>query len=79
MTGIYLTQKGKQEIESKIAERRKYSPIETEDDWYENGELNVYKEILASATIIPVEESWEHGSKFTNVKYKHGVIIQPKK
>jgi hypothetical protein len=83
MKGIYLTQEGKQEIEAKIAERRKYSPIETEDDWYENGELNVYKEILESATILPVEENWlkvfniEQG-KTTPETYPNGVIIKSK-
>ena len=87
MKGIYLTQEGKAEIEAKIAERRKYSPIENEDDWYENGELNVYKEILASAIIIPVEKSWleslpkgarDHEDTMI-FNYPNGVIIQPKK
>jgi hypothetical protein len=91
MKGIYLTQEGKQELEAKIAERRKYSPIETEDDWYENGELNVYKEILESATILPVEESWqetirkplenfqvENKDSTLEGNYPNGVIIKSK-
>jgi hypothetical protein len=84
MKGIYLTQEGKQELEAKIAERRKYSPIETEDDWYENGELNVYKEILESATILPVEDSWDNAIDTHDVEnafvkhYPNGVIIKSK-
>jgi hypothetical protein len=85
MKGIYLTQEGKQELEAKIAERRKYSPIETEDDWFENGELNVYKEILSSATILSVEESWSDmqilnndNLEYVKSKFANGVIIQPK-
>ena len=82
MKGIYLTEEGKQEIEAKIAEFEdiieKYKECKNWM-WFDAvGQLEVYKEILSSATILPVEESWEHGSKFTNVKYKQGVIIQPK-
>jgi hypothetical protein len=82
MKGIYLTQEGKQELEAKIAERRKYSPIETEDDWFENGELNVYKEILSSATILPVD-NWENIKDMLDINtlpisYRNGLIIQPK-
>ena len=87
MKGIYLTEEGKQELEAKIAERRKYSPIETEDDWFENGEINVYKEILSSATILPVEKSWDDVELYPpdnesqiekTLRLKNGVIIQPK-
>jgi hypothetical protein len=93
MKGIYLTEEGKAEIQAKIVERRKYSPIETEDDWFENGELNVYKEILSSATILPVEKSFyavedklKHHCGRTGCskddaifkEYLNGVIIQPK-
>jgi hypothetical protein len=81
MNGIYLTQEGKQEIEAKIAELEGINihlmkPSHTLGSL--EGRISTLKEILSSATILPVEESWEHGSKFTNVKYKHGVIIQPK-
>jgi hypothetical protein len=79
MKGIYLTEQGKQGIEAKIAEletTRKESSSDNND--YYLGRIKELKEILSSATVLPVEESWEHGSKFTNVKYKQGVIIQPK-
>ena len=79
MNGIYLTEKGKQEIEAEIAEletTRKESSSDNND--YYLGRIEELEEILYSATILPVEESWEHGSKFTNVKYKHGVIIHSK-
>ena len=82
MKGIYLTEEGKAEIQAKIAERRKYSPIETEDDWFENGELNVYKEILSSATILSVD-NWENIKDMLDINtlpisYRNGLIIQPK-
>jgi hypothetical protein len=82
MNGIYLTQEGKAEIEAKIAalEEVKHNCKKWPYcDWNEAVvEQNIYKKILSSATILPVEESWEHGSKFTNVKYKQGVIIHSK-
>jgi hypothetical protein len=83
MKGIYLTEQGKQEIEAKIAlyERLQYKSA------IHIGELNLLKEILSSATILPVEESWEeifsiHGmskviTNFSSI-YPQGVIIQPK-
>ena len=91
MKGIYLTQEGKQEIEAKIAE------IENEEDI--NSECwgissSIYQQILASATILPVEESWydvienvENESQSLILQtpfimkslYQQGVIIQPKK
>jgi hypothetical protein len=85
MKGIYLTQEGKQEIEAKIAEIESYEGLES-------GFADTLKEILSSATILPVEESWdkleenlleglhEH-TKLENVisiDYPQGVIIQPK-
>ena len=81
MKGIYLTQEGKQEIEAKIAE------IENEEDI--NSECwgissSIYQQILASATILPVEESWNDfynnsDSLYNQEDYPNGVIIQPKK
>jgi hypothetical protein len=81
MIGIYLTTDGKEAIEYRIDELEKVKDnCEKAYEWNQAViEQNVYKEILYSATILPVEESWEHGSKFTNVKYKQGVIIQPLK
>ena len=83
MKGIFLTQEGKQEIEAKIAE------LEKADIFYQENasslnpnnvsnstQLKIYKEILSSATILPVEEVWNRPS--TNKKYPNGVIIQPK-
>jgi hypothetical protein len=81
MIGIYLTTDGKEAIEYRIDElekfymtARKVGVTMERIDW----EIQYLKEILSSATILPVEESWEHGSKFTNVKYKQGVIIHSK-
>jgi hypothetical protein len=65
MKGIYLTQEGKKEIEFKIAklllkledEKNSESPLE-----FLLGECigvhNILKEILSSATILPVEDSF---------------------
>ena len=84
MTGIYLTQKGKQGIEAKIAELEDYT-YATQDLHLEGcikGHLYCLKEILSSATILPVEESWEGVSRdmspIDEVFYPNGVIIQPK-
>jgi hypothetical protein len=91
MKGIYLTQEGKQEIEAKIAklelkfedEKKSKSPLE-----FLLGECIgvqiILKEILASATILPVEESWNNLSNNTLDRannseiYPQGVIIQSK-
>ena len=51
MKGIYLTEEGKKEIEAKIVELK--IPYGTSNRL---GELTIYKEILSSATILPVEE-----------------------
>jgi hypothetical protein len=83
MKGIYLTQEGKQEIEAKIAQLNKWK-IEP-DAFFTLSEyqrmIDVYKEILSSATILPVEESWGDmpiGSNESEMLYPQGVIIQPK-
>ena len=78
MKGIYLTEQAKQEIEAKIAELEDYT-YATQDLHLEGsikGHLYCLKEILLSATILPVEEVWNRPS--TNKKYPNGVIIQPK-
>ncbi len=93
MNGIYLTQEGKQEIEDKIAEieKERFYGSELNSD-YRIGQQKVWKEILSSATILPVEENWEkleenllkglhEHTPFMNVvgiDYPNGVIIQPK-
>jgi hypothetical protein len=102
MKGIYLTEEGKQEIEAKIAELETYQhtidDIENcsdEDCFYigeRSGEILKLKEILSSATILPVEESWEsmvegdddYEHYIENIvcfpsSYPNGVIIEPKK
>jgi hypothetical protein len=46
-------------------------------DW----EIQYLKEILSSATILPVEESWGNmpiGVNESELSYPQGVIIQPK-
>jgi len=85
MNGIYLTQKGKQAIEAKIAELEKLENDEFFDEHLINdylSQIRTYKEILSSATILPVEESWGNmpiGVNESELSYPQGVIIQPKK
>jgi len=87
MKGIYLTEQGKQEIEAKIIEldRLKKEPdaILTFNEYQRI--IDVYKQILKSATILPVEESWVNvefslDNWFDDLvdTYPQGVIIQPK-
>jgi hypothetical protein len=74
MKGIYLTPEGKQEIEAKIAEIESYEGLES-------GMADTLKEILSSATILPVEESWGDvpmGVNECELILPSGVIIQPK-
>jgi len=85
MNGIYLTQEGKQGIEAKIAalEEVKHN-CKKDYEWNEAVvEQNSYRQILSSATILPVEESWAKISDSTIAFHYHqsfpnGVIIQPK-
>jgi molecular chaperone GrpE (heat shock protein) len=92
MKGIYLTQEGKQELEAKIAELE--NQLQLVGNLFENIEhnhnylstkLRVYKEILSSATILPVEESWDNAIDTHDVEnafvkhYPNGVIIKSKK
>jgi hypothetical protein len=90
MKGIYLTEQGKQEIEAKIAELEYI--FEREGELFssrDSGKYHLYKEILSSATILPVEERWDNIVAIINMdsgavnalNYSHfpnGVIIQPK-
>jgi hypothetical protein len=88
MKGIYLTEEGKKAIEDKIAELevKRDKAAEDNDEIYANsciGQIFAYYEILSSATILPVEESWEGVSRdmspIDEVFYPNGVvIIQPK-
>jgi hypothetical protein len=83
MKGIYLTPEGKQEIEAKIAELEQFSPIDTFEDYTNFGKKQQLKEILSSATILPVAETWhdiheEDVANWSEINYPQGVIIQPK-
>jgi hypothetical protein len=81
MKEIYLTQESKQEIEAKIVELEKplnKQPAHIDTIHYKL--IDAYKEILSSAIILPVEESWydvKQSVVLENV-YPQGVIIQPK-
>jgi hypothetical protein len=75
MKGIYLTEQSKQEIEAE------YKRFSKSDQWQDQVRASFLEEILSSATILPVEESWEDVEDWTGVLKKYcpkGVIIQPK-
>jgi transcription elongation GreA/GreB family factor len=94
MKGIYLTEEGKQEIEAKIAELKEHLQVKQKDFTnhkhlcgFLDGQIDLLQEILSSATILSVEESWEdvelyppdNESQFEKtLRLKNGVIIQPK-
>jgi hypothetical protein len=87
MKGIYLTEEGKQEIEAKIAQ---LNIMKREPDAYltfieYQKMIDLYKEILSSATILPVENSLNDipisvlmAKQNLSEYYPNGVIIQSK-
>jgi GH35 family endo-1,4-beta-xylanase len=90
MKGIYLTTEAKQELEAKIAELDLFIKSNKDMGYYaleqfHEGRKMIYQEILASLTILPVEESWDIVNEKTDYGlsdrevYPNGVIIQPKK
>ena len=83
MKGIYLTEEGKKQIESKISELEYIFLQDGERfDTRDSGKYNIYKEILSSATILPEEESWDGSildpkdSKYVQKQYPNGVIMK---
>ena len=96
MKGIYLTEEAKKEIEAIIENLKKPAPhwdmegkkvgVYVSDSMDDRREL--YEQILSSATVLPVEESWTdfynatsplfNYSKPADVEYHNGVIIEPK-
>jgi hypothetical protein len=89
MIDIYLTTDGKEAIEYRIDELEKVKDsCEKAYEWNQAViEQNVYKEILYSATILPVYSNWEdvelyppdnESQNVKTLKLKNGVIIQPK-
>jgi hypothetical protein len=102
MKGVYLSEDGKKAIEDRVAEIEKSKMIlqravSTDPSFGEIQrtaytkyctEVDTYKEIISSARILPVVESWDdtipdgtpwEDSLYTLSKeYPKGVIIQPK-
>lgn len=84
MKGIYLTEEGKKEIENKIADYERSEAYD--DEYYERelqGKYKIHKEILASAIVLPIEESYKILAVKTMITpitelCPNGVIIQPK-
>ena len=92
MKGIYLTEEGKKVIEDKIAELQEH--LSTKQNDFTNhkhlcgfldGQIDLLKEILSSATILSVEEDWDgvfnktFSQAYIEKDYPNGVIIKPKK
>jgi hypothetical protein len=99
MKGIYLTQEGKAEIQAKIADLEKQCLLilraansDKEFEMMQNvayakNKAIIYSlsEILSSATILSIEESWSDmqilnndNLEYVKSKFANGVIIQPK-
>lgn len=76
---IYLSQQKKKELEAKIAELEHKNNVIGGITYKEV--LNVYKEILSEAIVLPVQESWEiaiNRETILNISYPNGVIIKQK-
>jgi hypothetical protein len=82
MKGLYLTEEGKKVIEDKIVELEEplnKQPANIDTIHYKL--IDAYKEILSSATILPVEESWDgvfdktFSQAYIEKDYPDGVII----
>jgi hypothetical protein len=73
---VFLTEEGKQEIEAE------YKRFSKSDQWQDQVRASFLEKILQSATILPVEESWEYVNElYDGVRkqlYPQGIIIQPK-
>jgi hypothetical protein len=86
MRGIYITEEGKREIEGKIAklEEQLGSKEMYQTLWYGlNYEKLMLKQILSTATILPIEDSWGNIKDMLDINtlpisYKQGVIIETK-
>jgi hypothetical protein len=89
MKGIYLTKEAKEEIETKIKKldvlKREPDTILTFNEYQRI--IDVYKEMLSSAIILPVYSDWDEVDNFPpdnesqnkkTLELKHGVVIQSK-
>jgi hypothetical protein len=78
MKGIYLTEEGKQELESQIYALEEYKDSDIckdPRDWsFVSGKQAIIKEILSSAIILPVEKSYNDIQHFETSE--HGTIIR---
>jgi hypothetical protein len=83
MKGIYLTEEGQKEIEAKITELENKLNLSNHFPMALSGKILCLKEILSSATILPIEESWDKlfpcsWNSINKQEIKNGVIIKPK-
>jgi hypothetical protein len=84
MKGLYITEDGRRELEAKITkiEEQLDSKDMYQTLWYGlNYEKLMLKEILSTATILPVEDSWGKVPMGTNeceLTLPNGVIIENK-
>ncbi len=90
MKDIYLSEEGKKEIEAKLKQIRinDRADYESDEDYLlrkHELEQNFIDDVISSATILPVEESWEDVEFFPPdnesqtervLRFKNGVIIK---
>jgi hypothetical protein len=84
MKGLYITEEGRRGIEGKIANLEKQIERNRRHEsrfFRLSGKKLVLKEILSTATILPVDDSWVKVPMGTNeceLSLPNGVIIEAK-
>jgi hypothetical protein len=85
MKGIYITEEGKKEIEAKIArleetrDKTNFRATTIRESYF--SQIMTLKDMLSSATVLPVEETWGSvpiGTNECELLLPKGVIIEPK-
>jgi hypothetical protein len=82
MKGLYLTEEGKKVIEDYLEGLNTY--LNPETLLYNDGKIDLLKEILSSATIVPVEKNWDgvfdktFSQSYIEKDYPNGVVIKSK-
>jgi hypothetical protein len=80
MKGIYITEEGERGIEGEIAKLEKQMERNRRHEsmfFTLSGKKLMLKEILSTATILPVEDGYNEFYYNSN-EYPQGVIIKPK-
>jgi hypothetical protein len=80
MKGIYLTEQGKKDLEAKLTELELTNTGDEALDYEILGQMVILEEIISSAIILPIEESWYKlfpcsWNSINKQEIKNGVII----